>query len=190
MEDIRKCFEKFCNLWDKPETDLFATRLNSKLTKYKSWKTDARSASIDVFSISWNYCHSYCFPPLSLIWKVINKIRRKCQLTLLITILWPIQSWFPAILRQAITTPPAFSRRQLQLPGPTKTHPLASKLQLFCYRTIHTKKRTTTYSSPPGAIQQNIHILQWDKFCIARNQLQKIQQFSLQIYMNLNSVTP
>lgn len=48
MEDIRKCFEKLCNLWDKPETDLFATRLNSKLTKYKSWKTDARSASIDV----------------------------------------------------------------------------------------------------------------------------------------------
>ena len=145
----------------------FATRLSSKLPKYVSWKPDPGSVSIDAFSISWNNYYSYCFPPFSLIWKVINKIRRECQLELLITPLWPAQSYFPAILRQAIGTPQVFSSRYLQLPGTTKMHPLAPKLQLVAFlllnntykiRSYH--KQQKTYSSPPGAIQQKIDILQ------------------------------
>lgn len=48
---------------------------------------------------------------------------------------------------------------------------VSTKTSAFLLSNNTYKKRTTTYSSPPGAIQQNIHILQWDKFCIARNQL-------------------
>ena len=128
-----KIFKKLCNLWCKPDIDLFATRLNSKLPKYVSRKPNPRSASIDAFSISQNNCYSYCFPPFSLIQKVINKIRRECQLALLITPLWPTQSWFPAILRQAIATPQVFSSRYLQSPGTTKMHPLAQKLRLVAF---------------------------------------------------------
>ena len=147
--------------------DLIATRLNSKLQKHVSWKPDPGSLSIDAFSISWNYCYSYCFPPFGWIWKVINKIRRKCRLALLITPLLPTQGWFPAILRQAIATPQEFSSMYPQLRGTTKMHPLAPKLQLVALLLLNNTckiksyhKRQKTYSSPPDAIHQNIVMLQ------------------------------
>ena len=172
---LGKILNKLCILWGKPDTDLFATRLNSKLPKYVSWKPDPGSVSIDDFSISWNYCYSYCFPPSSLIWKVINKIRRGCQLALPITPLRPIQNWFPAILRQAIATPQVFSSRYLQLSGTTKMHPLVTKLQLVAfllsnntYKIKSYHKQQKTYSSPPGVIQQKIGMLKntknWSNF--------------------------
>ena len=37
-----KIFKKLCNLWRKPGIDLFATRLNYKLTKYVPWKSDPK----------------------------------------------------------------------------------------------------------------------------------------------------
>ena len=128
-----KIFKKLCILWGKPDIDLFATRLKSKLPKYVSWKPDPGSVLLDAFSISWNYCYSYCFPPFSLIWKVMDKIRRECQFALLITSLWPTQSWLPGIPRQAIATPQLFSRRYLQIPGTSKMHPLAPKPQLVAF---------------------------------------------------------
>ena len=50
---LGKILNKLCILWGKPDIDLFATRLNSKLPKYVSWKPDPGSVSIDDFSISW-----------------------------------------------------------------------------------------------------------------------------------------
>ena len=108
-----KTFKKLCHWWGKPAVDLFTKRLSSNLTKYVSWKPDPGIFSIDAFSISWNYCYSYCFLPFRLIWKVINKIRRECQLALLITLLLPIQSCLPKILRQAITTTQVSNSRHL-----------------------------------------------------------------------------
>ena len=81
----------------------------------------------------------------------------------LITPLWPTQSLFPAILRQAIDTSQIFSSRYLQLPEATKTCPLASKLQLVAfplsnnaYKIKDYHKQQKTFSSPPEAIQQKM----------------------------------
>ena len=70
------------------------------------------------------FLYSCCFTPLGLIWEVLNKIKRECQLALLITPLWPTQNWLPAILRQATGTPQIFSTKHLQLPRTAKKHPL------------------------------------------------------------------
>ena len=108
-----KTFKKLSHLWGKPEVDLFTKRLSSNLTKYISWKPDPGIVSIDAFSISWNYCYSYCLLPFRLMWKVINKIGRECQLALLITPLLPIQSCLPKILRQGIATTQISNSRYL-----------------------------------------------------------------------------
>ena len=47
-----KILKKLWILWGKPDFDLFAKRLNSKLPKYVSWKPDSGFVSIDAFSIS------------------------------------------------------------------------------------------------------------------------------------------
>ena len=161
-----KTFKKLCHLWGKPEVDFFTKRLSSNLTKYVSWKPDPGTVSIDAVSVSCNYCYSYCFLPFRLIWKVINKIGRECQLALPIIPLLPTQSWLSKILRQAIATTQVFNSRHLQLPT-TKMHLLTPKLQLVAfilrnntYKTKDYHKRQKTYSSPSGAIPQKVDLLQ------------------------------
>ena len=76
-----------------PEIDLFATRTNHKLPEYVSWKPDPRSVAIDAFSITWNK-FIYCFPPFSIIWKVLKKIRQELSTAILILPFWPTQAGF------------------------------------------------------------------------------------------------
>ena len=57
------------------EIDLFATRLNHKLPIHVSWKPDPYSVSINARSVSWSQSYMYCFPPFSVIWKVLKKRR-------------------------------------------------------------------------------------------------------------------
>ena len=62
-----------------PDVDLFAPRLNHKLPKYVSWKPDPKSIAVNAFSLSWEETYSYCFPPFSIIWKVLRKVREDKQ---------------------------------------------------------------------------------------------------------------
>ena len=140
-----------CNIRVKPKVDLSIRRLHSKLTKYFSWKPDPITVSIDALSIWWNYFYSSGVAPFSLIWKLINKIRRECQLALLITPLWLTQSWFSASLKQAIAKPQVFSSRHLQLPGKAMIL-VAFLLSNNTYKIKDYRKQQNTYSCPPGRI--------------------------------------
>ena len=69
-------FKKICDIEGTPDIDLFANRLNHKVAEYASWKPDPESCFINAFSKNWKqFAYIYRFPPFSLIWKTLSKIR-------------------------------------------------------------------------------------------------------------------
>ena len=51
----------------KPNFDCFASRLNTQLPKYISYKPDPYAYLTDAFSVPWGFCKCYLFPLLSLV---------------------------------------------------------------------------------------------------------------------------
>ena len=93
---LRKSFDKLNVM---PEVDMFATRINTQLTRYYSYLPDPYSEVVDAFSISWSDCFGYMFPPFCLLGKVINKIVRDRTQAVVIAPKWPNQCWYPLILK-------------------------------------------------------------------------------------------
>ena len=152
-------FKIITDLFGTPEMDLFATRLNHKLPMYVSWKPDPYSVAIDAFSVSWSQSYIYCFPPSSVIWKVLKKIRDNTAEAIIITPHWPTQSWFQATLQMCTAQPLVFGSRHLELPGTIKKHPLSPKMELLALhvsgdilKTNLFRQRQKKLSSHPGGI--------------------------------------
>ena len=128
-------FNQLVNLWGRPHIDLFASRLNHKLTPYVAWKPDPGAWAIDTFTLNWSsYPLSYCFPPFSLIGRVLQKIRMDKATVILIVPEWTSQFWYPMLLK-LLDAPPYAIRHHAQtltLPhNPGKIHPLYPKLRLI-----------------------------------------------------------
>jgi hypothetical protein len=49
----RAVFRSLISIWQCPEIDLFASRLNHMVHRYVSWQPDPKAFAIDAFSISW-----------------------------------------------------------------------------------------------------------------------------------------
>ena len=81
-----------------PEIDLFASALNHQVPKYISWNPDQEAFAIDAFSISWANIKFYAFPPFSLIWVSISKIKREGASGVMVIPLWNTQFWFPMMV--------------------------------------------------------------------------------------------
>lgn len=73
-------FNELTSRWGEPEIDMFASRLNHKLTSYEAWKPDPGTVAIDAFTLDWSKYHLiYRFPPFSLISKVLLFIQKAKQ---------------------------------------------------------------------------------------------------------------
>ena len=156
-------FKTITDLFGTPAIDLFATRLNHKLPIYVSWKPDPYSVSINAFSVSWSQSYVYCFPPFSVIWKVLKKIRDDTAEAIMIVPHWPTQSWFPAAIQMCIAQPLVFRSQHLKLPGTAKKHPLSPKLELLAlhvsgntFKTNLFCQRQKKLSLHPGGIAHRI----------------------------------
>ena len=58
-------FKKISLLWERPQIDLFATNLNTKLPTYVSPIPDPQAWAVDALNISWKNMIGYTFPPHS-----------------------------------------------------------------------------------------------------------------------------
>ena len=128
-------YSQLVALWGRPSIDLFASRLNHKVIPYVAWKPDPGASAIDAFTLNWSdYSLSYCFPPFSLIGKVLQKIQMEKATAILVVPDWTSQFWYPMLLK-LLDAPPYHIRHQaktLTLPhNPEKTHPLHPKLRLI-----------------------------------------------------------
>ena len=56
--------------------DLFATNFNTQFGKYAEFKPDPGAMYIDAFSIDWSDLKFYAFPPISVIPRVLSKVKQ------------------------------------------------------------------------------------------------------------------
>ena len=93
-----KVFQSLVSRWGKPDIDLFASRLNAKLPCYVAWQSDPSAFAIDAFTLNRSvYNLIYCFPPFSVIARVLQKILQ-CQATAILVLPdWPTQFWYPRV---------------------------------------------------------------------------------------------
>ena len=126
-----RVFQELVTEFGSPAIDLFASRANTQLDKYFSWKSDPGALAVDAFTIDWTkFPFVYAFPPFCILGRVIQKLRVARPDCLLIFPDWNTQPWYPMLQRMIV------KRRRLPvmtllLPGkPEATHPLGSKLNL------------------------------------------------------------
>ncbi|XP_078616244.1 uncharacterized protein LOC144884664 [Branchiostoma floridae x Branchiostoma japonicum] len=119
-----------------PEVDLFASRLNTKLPKFCSWKPDPLAWKVDAFTWPWNGMKVYIFPPVCLLSRCLAKVRQDKAQAMVIAPFWPSQPWFP-LLKELATDEPfplPVDKYSLSLPGSrTETHPLWKTLKLTAW---------------------------------------------------------
>lgn len=94
-------FDVICKRMGRPSVDLFATRLNSKLVKFCSWRPDPEAWRIDAFSFKWESEFFFVFPPFRLIGRVWRKIMDEEAHAILVVPRWPSQTWYPMVMNSA-----------------------------------------------------------------------------------------
>ena len=118
----------------KPEIDLFASRLNSKCSKYASYKPDPDAYHVNAFSLCWLNLNAYIFPPFSIVGRVLAKLAQDRATALVIVPCWQTQPWFPQFVRlvKPGTTPLLIPAHQhlLQLLGTNLLHSIWDQLSL------------------------------------------------------------
>ena len=62
-------FQSIVKTYGMPSIDLLASRINTKVSRYVSWRPDP-----EAFSCCWSQEHFYAFPPFSLILRCLKKI--------------------------------------------------------------------------------------------------------------------
>lgn len=132
-----KVFEKLCQIWPKPDIDLFATRLNCQVDNYCSWKPEPSCLFVDAFCIDWSkFSFNYLFPPFSVLNRCIYKMREDRARGLIIAPLWTTQTWFPRLMELLVDTPIILPNNidLLRLPHCQSVHPLHRTLLLIACR--------------------------------------------------------
>lgn len=99
-------FRNIRELWGEPSIDLFATRLNAKVPQYCSWKPDPAVKFIDCFTVDWSdFTSVYLFCPFSLLGRSVQKLQMDRARGIVIAPIWPIQQWFPALMKTLVDIP-------------------------------------------------------------------------------------
>jgi hypothetical protein len=127
-------FNLINNIWGPLTIDVFASRTNTQLHRYISWKPDPYALYIDAFTVSWNNELFYAFPPFSMINSCLQKIQQEETTGVFVCPLWTTQQWFPVIMMMLIEEPYLLPKAPelLQLAHkPQELHPLLPKMRMM-----------------------------------------------------------
>ena len=133
MLDKASLQEACMQLQASPKIDLFASRLNSQMETYVSYRPDPGAVAIDAFSLSWKELNFYAFPPFSVLGRALQKIQMEKATGILVVPDWPTQPWYPVVQRLLCKPPVRLQGRHrlLRLPSqPQAIHPLLQKRHL------------------------------------------------------------
>ena len=118
----------------KPEIDLFATNINAQLGKYAAFRPDPGAMYIDAFSIEWFDLKFYAFPLISVIPRVIAKVKQDSAEGIIVVPFWPTQVWYPVMLKMLVSTPILLNSRKSLLVLPQTLnliHPMWKKMNML-----------------------------------------------------------
>ena len=120
--------KSFFDQFVKPEIDLLASHLNTRCTKYASYKPEPDAYYVNTFSLCWLNLNSYIFAPFSILGRVLAKLAQDQATALVIVPCWQTQLWFPQFvwLVKPATTPLLIPAHQhlFQLPETNLQHPI------------------------------------------------------------------
>ena len=92
--------------WGSPIIDLFASERNYQLQTFCCWKPSPSALQRDAFTLNWDHLQAYAFPPVFLIPKLIQKLDRSINCSIiLIAPRWARRPWFNLILDRLIEVP-------------------------------------------------------------------------------------
>ena len=100
------------NLYFKLEIDLFATNINIQFDKYAAFRPDPGAMYIDAFSINWSDLKLYAFPPISVIPRVLSKVKQDSAKGVIVVPFWPTQVSYRAMLKMLVSTPILLNSRK------------------------------------------------------------------------------
>ena len=79
------------HLWLKPEIDIFATNINTQFGKYAAFRPDLGAMYIDTFCIAWSDFKFSAFPPISVIPRILLKLKQDSAEDIIVVPFWPTQ---------------------------------------------------------------------------------------------------
>ena len=154
-------FSLISKKWGPCLLDLFASRWNTQLPRFVSWRADPEATSVDAFQVKWNEGLLYTFPPFCLISRCLAKMLQDKGELILITPTWHTQAWYGMILELLIENPILLPQFKGLLQSPTgETHPLLETGSLHlaawrisasaCARRAFLKMLPTSCPAPDG----------------------------------------
>ena len=171
-------FSDLDKLWVPFELDLFASRLNFKVSSYVSWKPDPGAKYVNAFFVSWKEYYFYAFPPFSVIAACLQKIEQDQATGVLLVPVWQTQPWFTPLLHLLVDNPVLLphSRCLLTQPHNHALHPLRNQLKLMACKLSRESLQQRSVSDKATAIilkswsdgtqkQYRPYIKQWIDFC-------------------------
>ena len=178
----KNVFHEIFQIWQLPQIDMFASRLNKQIDKYVSWKRDPDALWINAFTNSWSDIYFYAFPPFSQIMRCLRKVLRDTAECLIIVPLWPTQIWYPELLKMLVDSPRILPPGNiLSLVNSQRVHPLMNKLHLVACRlsgdpikseTFRAKLRTSFSHLGVEEPRNNILHISRNGFCsVTKNKL-------------------
>lgn len=97
--------QKIFQILGTPMVDLFASEENRKVEIFCSWIPSPLAWAVDALSVPWQNLDAYAFPPIALIPKVLQHMKKfHCQL-ILIAPQWPRRHWYTDLLQMLIAPP-------------------------------------------------------------------------------------
>ncbi|XP_044147245.1 uncharacterized protein LOC122935540 [Bufo gargarizans] len=138
--DWRLAPETFCSIsaiWGPCTIDLFASRLNTHLPRFFSWRPDPEAEAVDAFLQNWASALHYAFPPFAMIPRMLLQTRRQMAELVVVVPFWGTQAWYPMLLELLVDVPLLLPVRTDLLLGPLGVpHPLLvdGSLQLLACR--------------------------------------------------------
>ena len=118
----------------KPEIDFFATNINTQFGKYAAFRPYPGAMYIDAFSIDWSDLKFYAFPHISVIPRVLSKLKQDSGEGIVVVPFCPTQVWYPAMLKMLALTPVLLnSRKSLLVLQQTlnQVHPMRKKINML-----------------------------------------------------------
>ena len=120
-----------------PNIDLFASAVNTQLSKFVSWTPHMKAFHIDAFTLNWYDLKGYIFCPFSCVSSILKKclddrIKHYCG----VFPLWQTKTWWPTLMQLCGNkyTLLKGAGRRLHLPwDPDRriTHPMGKRLNLI-----------------------------------------------------------
>ena len=92
-------FHKIVDEFEKPDIDLFASRIRRQLKRYVSWYPEPEVMAFNAFSLTWNNNYFYMFPLFSLEGRVLAKVNRDKTEAVIVVPDWSTQCWYPQLIQ-------------------------------------------------------------------------------------------